>query len=243
MTRRKEACYQIATWLLGGHLAWITGKLLMVYLTRGSNTALFLYQTGPLAPLGSLLAGLFVTLPLFLYCRTQHYWLYHSRIHGAALAKVHQGRDRFLGRDWVREAQAALSQHRYLDFLGDYFAQSGPTHWVQNYNTWSLYTCDHEVVRAMYGTQHSDWDIGGVRLQATAFALGKHSIFAVNGAEWKHSRAMIRPAFARNQLADLECTDRHVENFLRHLSQGEDKCFDVQGLLYMFTLDISTDFM
>lgn len=57
---------------------------------------------------------------------------------------------------------------------------------------------------------------------------------------------MIRPSFTRNQLVDLECTDRHVSNLLSNIlsrrSKGEDNV-DLPDLFYKFTMDTSTDFM
>ena len=103
-------------------------------------------------------------------------------------------------------------------------------------------TNEPDNVKAMLSTQFDDWPIGGTRLQTTTLALGPHSIFSENGAEWARARALIRPSFVRNQIADLECTDRHVDNFLRRLPR-DGSAVDLQTLLYMFTMDVSTDFM
>lgn len=240
MTRVEEACYKAAALVLGCHLALISVQASVRLHTSWGGEALIDLEL--LLPFRySLPLAILVTLPLFVFCRAKQYWLYHLRIHGTQQAPVYSSD--FLGRDWIRNTQAALKEHRFLDLLSEYFDHAGSTHWVQVFHTWVLNTKDYEVFKAMYGTQDDDWDIGGARQKATAAILGKTSIFSINGAEWKAARNMIRPAFVRNQIADLECTDRHVENFLRRLPRDGTTKIDIQDLLYMFTMDISTDFM
>ncbi|KAJ3495176.1 hypothetical protein NLG97_g3578 [Lecanicillium saksenae] len=241
-TRQQETFFHVAVWLLGCHLAFVS------FLTAGSIfSAIFgaplVVNRERFSLLCSLRLAILLNLPFFLFCRYKHYWLFNLRVHGAQQAPVYVSQDRILGRDHSRDIQAALKEHRFTDMLGEYFDRAGPTHWVRLFHTWVLQTRDHEIMKAMYGTQNADWDIGGARQASTAVALGRHSIFAINGPEWRHTRAMMRPTFVRNQIADLECTDRHAENFLRRLPRDGTDCVDVQELLYMFTMDISTDFM
>lgn len=87
------------------------------------------------------------------------------------------------------------------------------------------------------------WPIGGVRQRTIAQVLGPRAIFTTNAAEWAHARALIRPSFVRNQIADLACTDRHVDNLLARLRARPGETLDLQALFYMFTMDTSTDFM
>lgn len=240
--RRQEACYQAATWFFGCHLLLVI-LITVVGCLSATATRLIPGIQGYSSLLFSLPLAILFSLPAFLYCQFRYHWLSKLRIHGAEPAPVHIGRDRILGRDHSWDVQAALKEHRFTDMLGEYFARSGSTHWVRLFHTWILQTRDPEIVKAMYATQDADWEIGGARKASTAVALGRHSIFAINGPEWKHTRALMRPSFVRNQIADLECTDRHTENFLRRLPRDGSSCIDVQDLLYKFTMDISTDFM
>lgn len=103
-------------------------------------------------------------------------------------------------------------------------------------------TNEPENVKAILSGQFSTWPIGGVRLRASVTAIGPGGIFSVNGEDWHRARALIRPSFVRDQIADLECTDRHVESFLRRIPR-DGSSVDLQGLMYLFTMDVSTDFM
>lgn len=239
-----ERLYQTAIWLLACHLAWILVLTTVgVYSSWAGQPSLPAFQSRLWHSLLSSPKTVFLNLPCFLFCRSKHYWLYNSRINGAEPAPAYVGRFGPLGLDWLLDIQAAIKEHRLFAMFDHYFARTGPTLWVQVLNSWALLTRDQEIVKAMFDTQFEDWDIGGAKQGAVVIALGRHSIFATNGSEWKHERAMIRPSFVRNQLADLECTDRHVENFLRRLPRDGTSSLDVQDLLYMFTMDISTDFM
>lgn len=73
------------------------------------------------------------------------------------------------------------------------------------------------------------------------------SIFTTNGAEWQHSRAILRPAFVRDQISDLACVDRHVEKLIARIraatADGAATAFDLQAMFSMMTTDSISDFM
>ncbi|PHH93001.1 hypothetical protein CDD83_2490 [Cordyceps sp. RAO-2017] len=169
------------------------------------------------------------------------------RLHGARPGAVYPHRDPLLGSDWVRLMLRAMRSDSLLETWHRLFTQTvGHTFWVQLVGGRVLMTCEPDNVKAVLSGQFEAWPIGGVRLRSIGFVLGPHAIFTSNGADWARQRALIRPTFVRNQIADLECTDRHVENLLARLrssvANGDAK-LDLQPLLYMFTMDTSTDFM
>lgn len=41
-----------------------------------------------------------------------------------------------------------------------------------------------------------------------------HGIFTSDGAKWEEARALVRPNFVRNQVADLEAFEQHFQNML-----------------------------
>ena len=70
--------------------------------------------------------------------------------------------------------------------------------------------------------------------------------FLANGKGWEHSRAMLRPQFARDQISDLDLEERHVHNMM--LALGADKTgwtdvTDLQVLFFRLTLDSATEFL
>lgn len=41
-----------------------------------------------------------------------------------------------------------------------------------------------------------------------------HGIFTSDGAKWEEARALVRPNFVRNQVADLEAFEGHFQNMI-----------------------------
>jgi cytochrome P450 len=63
-----------------------------------------------------------------------------------------------------------------------------------------------------------------------------------DGAFWEHSRALIKPTFARAQIADLTSYDIHV-NHLLALIPTDGSTVDLQPLFARLALDSSTEFL
>ncbi|KAI8681645.1 hypothetical protein NCS55_00416800 [Fusarium keratoplasticum] len=180
--------------------------------------------------------------PVVLYIRSKYYWLHWMRVYDTQPAPVYPHRDRLLGTDWIVDMSKAISSHSILQLWDGLFSSVGNTFWAKNVGAWILMTNEPENVKALLSGQFETWQIAGVRQTAMVLALGPKAIFSVNGHAWHDARAMMRPSFVRNQIADLECTERHVEAFLDRIPR-DGQPVDLQELLYMFTMDISTDFM
>lgn len=104
-----------------------------------------------------------------------------------------------------------------------------------------LVTRDPENIKAMLSTQFEDFGIGYRHGQFKPL-LGD-GIFTVSGERWKHSRAILRPQFTREQVSHVQMLEPHVQNLKNHIiSHGEDP-FDIQELLLKFTIDTSSDFL
>lgn len=100
-------------------------------------------------------------------------------------------------------------------------------------------TLDPENLKALLATQFKDFCLG-VRHNQLAPILGD-GIFTLDGQGWQHSRAMLRPQFARDQVSDVEMIERHVQNLIKRVPEG--KSFDIQELFFNLTLDTATEFL
>lgn len=108
-----------------------------------------------------------------------------------------------------------------------------------------LVTRDPENVKAMFATQSQDFDIGTHRQNSFMPLLGQ-GVFTSRGEDWKHSRALVRPQFARDQVTDLDLFEQHVQALFNVLKIGQDNWtgkLDLAPLLFNFTLDVSTEFI
>lgn len=180
--------------------------------------------------------------PIFLYCRKQHYWLRKHRIYKTRPAPIYPHLDIVYGLDWLLDMVKAINNGTILHVLHERFTAVGTTFWHLATGSWTLITIEPENMKAILATNFDDWPIGGAKQTGLIMAAGSHSIFSVNGKEWKQARALIRPSFTRNQIADLECQDRHVERLLRKIPK-DGTVVELQNLFYLFTMDSATDFM
>ena len=81
-----------------------------------------------------------------------------------------------------------------------------------------IYTIEPENVKTILATNFHDYYFGPLREPLKPF-LGA-GIFVSDGPAWQHSRNLLRPVFARAQLADLSFFDEHVEAFMSRLPRG-----------------------
>ncbi|KAH7020103.1 cytochrome P450 [Ilyonectria destructans] len=220
-------------------LALVSGT--SIALVIGGHLVSRLTSSGHVSSLLPLWAVVPMT-PVALYFRSKHYWLHKMRIHNTQPAITYPHREPILGTDWITDMLKAVRAYKILQVWDSLFDTVGSTYWAQNIGTWIIMTNEPDNVKALLSGQFDNWQILGVRQKVLQLAVGPRGIFSVNGGEWHEARAMIRPSFVRNQIADMECTDRHVDNFLERVPRDGGKV-DLQELFYLFTMDVATDFM
>lgn len=112
--------------------------------------------------------------------------------------------------------------------------------------TW-YYTFDPKNLQAVLATQFNDFQQPAVRVGAFQRLLGL-GIFSANGPIWERSRALLRPQFMQEQIADLELFETHVKDLFDALPKSSElngwtATFDMQPLLERFTMDTATEFL
>ncbi|KAI0099146.1 cytochrome P450 52E2 [Nemania sp. FL0031] len=149
-----------------------------------------------------------------------------------------------LGLRYLLETARALKAGTMLRMRRDTLERMGHTFLHGTFPDWTeCVTSDEpENVKTVLATNFNDWALPEIRIKSFLPVLGKHSIFTVNGAEWQHSRAILRPAFVRDQISDLACVDRHVKKLLARIPT-DGAVFDLQAMFSMMTTDSISDFM
>lgn len=121
-------------------------------------------------------------------------------------------------------------------------------------NTWTMLsggtqliqTIEPENVKAILATQFKDFETGELRA-AIFFGIFGKGIFSDDGKAWEHSRALLRPQFARDNIADLEALERHVQNLMRHFNVDPKtdwtSSIDLSPAFFRLTLDSATEFL
>ena len=107
-------------------------------------------------------------------------------------------------------------------------------------------TADPANLQAMLATQFKEFVAGHRRYDVFKPLIGR-SIFSSDGKFWEHSRSLFRPQFARENINDLETTDKASSALIAAVgdanSEGWTADTEMMPLLYNFTLDTATDFL
>lgn len=132
------------------------------------------------------------------------------------------------------------------DILAEDFREANTIQKTAFDYTHMINTREPANLQAMLATQFNDFEIGPRRGKIFGPLLGK-SIFTTDGAFWEHSRAMFRPQFSRENINDLDATERACKTLIAAVGEpdadGWTPGLAMQPLLYRFTLDTATDFL
>ncbi|KAJ5376140.1 hypothetical protein N7509_013026 [Penicillium cosmopolitanum] len=141
--------------------------------------------------------------------------------------KPASGASGFFGIPAFLRLTRAVHEKRWIDYLTDQFDINGTT-FSQRFLTRRLITTiEPENIKAILATQFKDFCDG---------------IFTLDGAGWSHARGMLRPQFARDQVADLSMLDDHISHLI-DLIPKDRSAFDIQRLFFLLTLDSATHFL
>ncbi|KYK56434.1 cytochrome P450 52A12 [Drechmeria coniospora] len=111
----------------------------------------------------------------------------------------------------------------------------------------TVFTLDPQNIQAMLALKFKDFGLGPNRTENFKPLLG-NGIFAANGKQWEHSRALLRPQFVRSQVSDLDLEEDHVRAMMtvleRHLAADRwTDTVDLSALFFRLTLDSATEFL
>lgn len=152
----------------------------------------------------------------------------------------HDVANSFLGIPAYLEVVEAARQYKPIQFMMRLHARGGNTFSQTVLGTRHITTFEPENVKAVLATQFSDFCLG-TRSKVFGPFLGD-GIFTLDGSGWSHSRAMLRPQFAREQVADIGMLGEHVDNLFDAMP-CDGRPFDIQDLFYRLTLDSATEFL
>ena len=141
------------------------------------------------------------------------------------------------GLDWIYEIISYSSRFENLELCRIKHEKHGltPLSYVLGQNF--LTTNDPENVKAVLATQFQDFG-KGPNFHAIWFDFLGNSIFNSDGEVWAHNRALMRPQFLKERIADLDNFDDKMGEVLDLIKVGE--VTDVMDLWFRFTLDSAT---
>jgi cytochrome P450 len=184
----------------------------------------------------------FATIALVVYVFIDYIYVIVLRNKLGAEPCTNVARDYFFG---FRQAWLYL-QLKMNGELTDYINREFQQAQIQTVSTCLagkpvMLTIDPENIKAVLATQFNDFSLG-IRHPQFAPLLGD-GIFTLDGQGWKHSRSMLRPQFAREQVAHVKQLEPHVQTLAKHIQNANGKKFDIQDLFYRLTVDTSSEFL
>lgn len=156
------------------------------------------------------------------------------------LQKMYPLKDKILGLDSMFQTMKAAKEHRLLDRVLNNYRTIGNTFGTRVFTQKVIVTCEPQNVKTLLSLRFKDFGIGS--RQITLGPLLGRGIFTMDGQFWSHSRAMIRPNFVRDQVADLQTFEKHIQHLWK-LIPRDGSTFDLQELFFRFTIDSATEFL
>jgi cytochrome P450 len=150
-------------------------------------------------------------------------------------------KDPFFGIDTIYDALRAVSSKTFLSEKRAHYERYGNTFSSRLSTLSVISTIEPENIRTVLSTAFKDYVVGAPRRNAFAPVL-ENSILVADGTQWEHSRAFLRPSFARSQVGDLSTLEVHVENLISAVPR-DGSTIDLADLFLRYTADVTTDFM
>ena len=199
-----------------------------------------------MAPILELLVGL-TTVTILWYCCSGTL-IYLRRLTAARDNRCQpptaiRQRDPIFGFDIVFKLFRALEKnHRNLSIV-QLFAEYGHTFQSRSWSSSKIYTIEPQNLQVIFSTDFASWGVQPMRLFAFEPFVGR-GIMCTDGEAWRQSRSLIKPTFARTQIADLHLVayKAHVQKFL-DLIPRDCSTVDLQPLFGRLALDSSTEFL
>jgi cytochrome P450 len=152
-----------------------------------------------------------------------------------------------LGIDFVWNMFKADKENRVPQQLVKTSQETGHSTFVESLlGTKNIVTSDPKNVQAVLALQFKDFELGP-RRRNNFYPLLGDGIFTLDGHGWEHARALLRPQFSRDQVADLALEERHVQNMFLHLhvdaATGWTQRLDLGPIFFRYTMDSATEFL
>lgn len=149
--------------------------------------------------------------------------------------------ERIFGFGFLRPTIRAVKEHRLLDLMHQRYAEmSVNTYQITSLGRRLIHTREPENLKAILAGHPKKWNVNSNRKAEFGAFLGV-GIFTVDGAQWQHSRSMLRPNFARSRIRVLASLESHVGHVVDAIKP--DTTLDLSELFFRLTLDTATEFL
>lgn len=149
--------------------------------------------------------------------------------------------DPFFGLDVIYDAVRAVKRKTFMSEKTSHYNTYGNTHSSRLTTFPVINTIEPENIKTVLSTNFKDFVIGTPRQRAFGPVIA-NSVLVADGIEWEHSRAFLKPSFARSQVGDLATLETHVKSLIEAVPR-DGSTVDMAELFLRYTADVTTDFM
>ncbi|PYI18962.1 cytochrome P450 [Aspergillus violaceofuscus CBS 115571] len=161
--------------------------------------------------------------------------------HGCKPITHYSNKDPILGLDEIYRGITTARRHQALESITQRFQQHGHTFASRRLLKYTIVTIEPENIKTILSTRFRDYGLAH-RRPIFQPLLGE-GIFDTDGAHWAASRALIRPNFTKDQVADLAAFEALIPALLAHIPRDGATAVDLQDLFFRYTIDSATDFL
>lgn len=191
----------------------------------------------------NLVLVLATALVAFAFSFTRRFFIRRqfARLHGCQPVARSANIEPFLGLDLLPSTIRLRCQHKLLEKNCENFRVLGNTFKVTELRRRAIVTVEPENIKTVLSVNFKDYGIGH-RLTTFKPLLGA-GIFDTDGDHWTASRALIRPNFTRDQVADLTSFENLFQDLVSLLPRNRETVVDLQDLFFRYTIDSATEFL
>ncbi len=181
------------------------------------------------------------TLIYYVYIKTLRYRVVSAfcRQHGC-LKPPATADSGYIGYRLLMAIRAKYKAKKLLEEQTSRYAELGNTWTASALGSSFIMTIEPENIKTILASKFDDFGLGGRPQNFSPLLTG--GIFVTDGEPWKHSRALVRPAFTRNQVADLESFESHTQELIAKIPK-DGSTIDLGPLFYRLTLDQASEFL
>lgn len=149
-------------------------------------------------------------------------------IHGCGEPRKYPHKDPLFGIDLYRIRRDAKERGYRNIYSRRLFQENGKTFTANVFGSKWIYTMELENIQTVV-TSIDNFGMGTMRQGVGAQFVG-FGVVTTDGAVWEHSRALIKPIFARKQIANLHSFGTHV-TYMIDLIPRDGSTVDLQMLI------------
>ena len=182
------------------------------------------YTGNALSWLAAIVAGVLLCRRAVLYIRLKQ----AEERNGCQPPPKYAHLDPILGLDLFLDQAKAMKRGDTGRIERARFSKYGKTFQANSWGTKIIYTMEPTNIQAILAQSFDHFGVEPMRLHIGEPFIGR-GVFSTDGAYWRHSRDLLKPMFAKAQVANFASLENHLTRMMGRIPP--DGFTDIQALL------------